>query len=216
MSVRDNSLHMFLNDLKYIRAVGDKEIEELLQTIVSGCENPTKIQAAKNRLTEGMQHAILEMAQAKNAKEVALSDLIQEGNLALLTIIREYEQIALSSGSSECRSADFRRKVAMMAEQMMEEFLEAQKHEQTAHEELIARINVLQKVSQYLADQLKREPTITELAEMMKMTEEEIQNIMKETLAAMSLSPEAADAEEQGNVDELEDFASLVNRNLES
>jgi RNA polymerase primary sigma factor len=98
----------------------------------------------------------------------------------------------------------------------MKELIEEQKHENTAHEELIARINVLQKVSQVLSEELKREPTVTELAAKMKMTEDEIQDIMKETLAAMSVSPDAEAAEEGENMDDLEDFASVINSNTDS
>ena len=56
---------------------------------------------------------------------------------------------------------------------------------------MLARVNVLQTVSQRMAEELGREATVEELAEKMKMTVEEIKAIMKLTLDAMSVSPDA-------------------------
>ena len=42
-----------------------------------------------------------------------------------------------------------------------------------------------------MAEELGREATVEELAEKMKMTAEEIKDIMKVTLDAMSVSPDA-------------------------
>ena len=57
--------------------------------------------------------------------------------------------------------------------------------------EMLARVNVLKEVSKRMAEELGREATVAELAEKMKMTEDEIRDIMKLTLDAMSVSPDA-------------------------
>ena len=59
---------------------------------------------------------------------------------------------------------------------------------------MAARVNALQIVSQHLAGELGREATVAELAEKMKMTEEEIRDIMKLALDALTVSGDTAAA----------------------
>ena len=63
-----------------------------------------------------------------------------------------------------------------------------QKSEADIEEEMLARVNVLQEVSKTMAEQLGREATLAELAERMKMTEDEVREIMKVTMDALSMS----------------------------
>ena len=52
---------------------------------------------------------------------------------------------------------------------------------------MAARVNVLQEVSRVMAKELGREATVEELAAKMKMTEDEIRDIMKVTLDAVNV-----------------------------
>lgn len=70
----------------------------------------------------------------------------------------------------------------------LEEVIAEQKTEADIEEEMLARVNVLQEVSKNLAEELGREPKVKELAERMKMTEDDIKEIMKVTMDALSLS----------------------------
>ena len=70
----------------------------------------------------------------------------------------------------------------------MEEVIAEQKSETDIEEEMLARVNVLQEVSKSLAERFGREPKLEELAEFMKMTEDEVREIMKVTMDALSLS----------------------------
>ena len=54
-------------------------------------------------------------------------------------------------------------------------------------ENVAARVNVLQEVSRVMAKELGREATVEELAAKMKMTEDEIRDIMKVTLDAVNV-----------------------------
>ena len=67
---------------------------------------------------------------------------------------------------------------------------QVQKAEHAVEEEMAARVNVLKDISQMMAEELGREATVEELAAKMKMTEEEIKDIMKLTLDALSVSGE--------------------------
>ena len=82
-------------------------------------------------------------------------------------------------------------KVKALADEMIRAALEEQGLETKVEEEMLARVNVLKEVSKRMAEELGREATVAELAEKMKMTEDEIRDIMKLTLDAMSVSPDA-------------------------
>ena len=70
----------------------------------------------------------------------------------------------------------------------LEEVINEQTSETNIEEEMLARVNVLQDVSKELAERFGREPKLEELAEYMKMTEDEVREIMKVTMDALSLS----------------------------
>ena len=70
----------------------------------------------------------------------------------------------------------------------MEEVIREQKAEMDLEEEMLARVNVLQEVSKHMAEELGREASLKELAERMKMTEEDVREIMKMTMDALKLS----------------------------
>ena len=70
-------------------------------------------------------------------------------------------------------------------------------------EEMAARVNVLKDISASMARELGREATLAELAERMKMSEDEIRDIMKLTMDAMKVSGQAAEMA-QKEIDEQE------------
>ena len=99
--------------------------------------------------------------------------------------------MALIMAVDQYQDGDFRSQVQALAEEMIKAALEEQGLETKVEEEMLARVNVLKEVSKRMAEELGREASVTELAEKMKMTEDEIKDIMKLTLDAMSVSPDA-------------------------
>ena len=86
--------------------------------------------------------------------------------------------------------------------QGIEAALEEQRAEAEVEENMAARVNVLQTVSQVMAKELGREATVDELAEKMKMTPDEIKEIMKLALDALTVNGEGAAASDGGEEDE--------------
>ncbi len=99
--------------------------------------------------------------------------------------------MAMLLALNDYTGGDFRGQVRDLASARIEAALELQKQEKRAGEEIAARVNVLKDISKMMADELGREATVEELAEKMKMTVEDIKDIMKVTLDAMSVSPDA-------------------------
>ena len=107
---------------------------------------------------------------------VPLSDLIQEASMELMLL------------ADEGFEGSFETLLESRIRVRLEEVVKEQKSEADIEEEMLARVNVLQEVSKTMAEQLGREATLAELAERMKMTEDEVREIMKVTMDALSMS----------------------------
>lgn len=171
--MHDDSYQVYLDEISRMHACTEAEAQKLLAAV------RLKEAGAREQLLEGMLRYVVELAGEYKNQGMLMADLVQEANLALLMAVDEYE------------TGSFHELVRQRAAALMEAALGEQKQQKEVQEELLARINVLQKVSKVLAEELDREPTVGELAEKMKMTEDEIRMIMKETLNAMSVSPDA-------------------------
>lgn len=163
---------MYLDEIDLLPVCTPQEEAELLMRIRRGD------QAARQRLTEGNLKLLAEIAKGYENQGLSVSDLIQEANMAFLMMIEEYEE---SQGA-------FRDCLHTCVNQALQRAVAFQKNELRVEEEMAARVNVLKDISQSMADELGREATVEELAAKMKMTEEEIKDIMKLTLDAMSIS----------------------------
>ncbi len=83
---------------------------------------------------------------------------------------------------------DYLNRGVPMADLIQEASMELMEAEMDLEEEMLARVNVLQEVSKRMAEELGREASLKELAERMKMTEEDAREIMKMTMDALKLS----------------------------
>ena len=171
--MHDDVYQMYLEEVKRIPACSPKEEQELLLRVKAGDRG------ARERLLEGMLNFVIELAGRYRNRGLGAGDLVQEANMALLLALDVYEE------------GDFREQVKALAAERLEAAIEAQQREKQTEEEVAARVNVLKDISKMMAEELGREATVEELAEKMKMTAEEIKDIMKVTLDAMSVSPDA-------------------------
>ena len=177
--MHDDFYQMYLEEMGDISPCTKEETELLLHDIKEGKNE------AKKRLVEGNLETALSFAKEYDGKGVLLTDLVQEANMAFMMAVDQYD------------GAPVKDEFDHFAADMMKEYLQAAVDEEISAEqtgeELAARVNVLQTVSQALAKELGREATIEELANKMKMTVDEIHGIMKMAIEAMSLNAENMD-----------------------
>ena len=105
-----------------------------------------------------------------------MADLIPEASMELMML------------ADEGFEGSFEKLLESRIRVRMEEIINDQKKEADIEEEMLARVNVLQEVSKSMAEELGREAKLSELAERMKMTEDEVREIMKVTMDALSMS----------------------------
>ena len=161
---------VYMEEIAAIPPCSEEENEKLLGEIRSGNK------AARERLIEGNLQNALFFVQDYINKGVPMADLIQEASMELMML------------ADEGFEGSFEKLLESRIRVRMEEIINDQKKETDIEEEMLARVNVLQEVSKSMAEELGREAKLSELAERMKMTEDEVREIMKVTMDALSMS----------------------------
>ena len=161
---------VYMEEIAAIPPCSEAENEKLLGEIRNGNK------AARERLIEGNLKNALFFVQDYINKGVPMADLIQEASLELMML------------ADEGFEGSFEKLLESRIRVRMEEIINDQKKEADIEEEMLARVNVLQEVSKSMAEELGREAKLSELAERMKMTEDEVREIMKVTIDALSMS----------------------------
>ena len=161
---------VYMEEIAAIPPCSEEENEKLLGEIRSGNK------AARERLIEGNLKNALFFVQDYINKGVPMADLIQEASMEVMML------------ADEGFEGSFEKLLESRIRVRMEEIINDQKKETDIEEEMLARVNVLQEVSKSMAEELGREAKLSELAERMKMTEDEVREIMKVTMDALSMS----------------------------
>lgn len=161
---------VYMEEIAAIPPCSEAENAKLLGEIRNGNK------AARERLIEGNLKNAMFFVQDYINKGVPMADLIQEASLELMML------------ADEGFEGSFEKLLESRIRVRMEEIINDQKKEADIEEEMLARVNVLQEVSKSMAEELGREAKLSELAERMKMTEDEVREIMKVTMDALSMS----------------------------
>ena len=161
---------VYMEEIAAIPPCSEAENAKLLGEIRNGNK------AARERLIEGNLKNALFFVQDYINKGVPMADLIQEASLELMML------------ADEGFEGSFEKLLESRIRVRMEEIINDQKKEADIEEEMLARVHVLQEVSKSMAEELGREAKLSELAERMKMTEDEVREIMKVTMEALSMS----------------------------
>ena len=149
---------------------------------------------AVKRLTEGSLAYVVREAAKYAGNDVEISDLVQEGNMALLLVLKNYASHPVV-GDAVSYFNQLRERAVHMA---MEAVTEEQKQSEQTAEKLTASVNVLNVVMTKLAEELGREPNLSEIAAKMQMSEDEVQAVMKEAINAVAVDrSEAAQKEDE-------------------
>lgn len=188
--MHDDFYQMYLEEMKAITPCTQEENTQLLNDAAAGNEG------AKKRLIEGNLEAALTCAKAYDGKGVLLTDLVAEANMALTMAVTEF--------LTNPGDGDFEGFLMARMKEALDLAVEEEESAEQTGEELAARVNVLQTVSQALARELGREAAVEELADKMKMTVDEVKDIMKMAMDAMSMNAENADLEELAEVEGIE------------
>jgi RNA polymerase primary sigma factor len=195
---REDSLKSYFDQIKKARLLTFEEELELSRRILDGDE------AARERLITANLRLVVRIAKKYITKDVALLDLIQEGNLGLIKAASKYDyrkHVRFSTYASWwikqaiVRALSNKRRVIRLPHRK---------------EEKLRKIN---KAYNTLSQELKRTPNNTEIAAELGLKEKEVETIVHLSNAVVSL--DGPTQEENGTLQDLiEDRTFLPERQL--
>ncbi|MFQ9932862.1 MAG: sigma-70 domain-containing protein [Lachnospiraceae bacterium] len=163
--------NMYVEDVKALdREEGEKE--ELLKMLVKGEKE------AAHRLTQLYLTNIMEIAEEYISSPLGRADLVAEGNLALFEGILEYD------GSENIR--EFEEHIFGRIRREIEKAVYEEMGSGRISKHLADRVNALNDASTELAKELGREASLKELSERLALSEEEIKELMKVSIDALT------------------------------
>lgn len=165
-------LQMYMEEIGDIRELGEQEEKELVEKMLAGDE------MAKLTLIESKLKLVADIAMKYQNRGLMLGDLIQEGNMGLLQGVEQY------LGREEISFDEF---CIQQIQGGIEQALKLQKDSQSVGKKIVDRVNELDEAAQDLARELGREATPLELSRRMHITEEEVRDLMKISLDAISV-----------------------------
>lgn len=153
---------MYMEDLKLIQIISEKE-EHLLKMALEGDKK------AEDQLIEVYLLKIVEWVEPFRNKGVPSADLIQEGNLILLTQVKEKNKLSVDEWNTQFESI-LRDKIELVCNR----FIEEQKDSYTVSKKVLNKVNAVNDCVIKLSKELDRKVTIEEVAEYMGISDDTV------------------------------------------
>ena len=164
-------LKMYLEDLDCLIRLTDGEEEVFLKQLISGEESVQK------PLMEHWLFKVVDIARTYEGKGALLEDLIQEGNMGLITGLQE-----LLGRKDKIDGVEYLKE---SVEKAMIEYIDELNDGDDWSNAVVAKTNLLSEAARYLAEEFGRVATIKELSEYTKIPVEEIEDILMLSLDAI-------------------------------
>lgn len=168
-------LKMYLDDISAVAKLSINEEGAVFAGLIEGDEQ------AKKRVSEAFLHNVVEHARkyAEKIKHVQTEELIEEGNIGLLTGI---------SNIFGCKKKiDVKEYLDESICYAMENFIDSVMENSDWESTIIAKTTLLNEASKYLAEELARIATAEELSEYTKIPVDEINEILGLSLDSVKL-----------------------------
>jgi RNA polymerase sigma factor len=162
-------LEMYLEDMKAIKEIDERELNELTAALLRGDES------ARNRLIEGHMMYATGLIQPFIGYGEEISDLISESHLALTMAVMEYSE------------GDLKSQIKSKVEKRLREIADEEKVKKDASNKLADRVNELMDVSSELAAEHGKEASVEELAKRLQIPKDEVEELLKISLNAIDL-----------------------------
>lgn len=169
-------LEMYMKELNGVPVITPEEKTILIE---KGCRGDRD---AFSRLIEAYLPKVMEYVDRFMGQGVRRGDLIQEGNLGLIEGIMSYDN-----------SLDFDTFVGVYIEKAMKDAIDEENSVNRIAAHAADRANAISDATTDLAAKLGREATLEELCEYMSLSEDEIRDVMKMSLDAMTITTNAED-----------------------
>ena len=116
---------------------------------------------------------VIEIAKAYEEKVCPLDDLVQEGNMGLLT-----ELHAIAVGSRVLEESNIHAHLTEAVRNAIEQYLGIESGETQQNETILGKVSLVYEAQKYLTEEQGSQPTLAELAEYTRIPEEELTDIL--------------------------------------
>lgn len=168
----DQYVKTYLEELSYLKEIS---LEERLQSFRDLSDlSGAKKERAKEVLVSAYLAAVIPIAKEYTGKGMLLSDLIQEGNLGLMTALEQFEaeEIVVTDSLEEAEEY-----VKRSVREAMLSVLNLRRYDKDKESELVAKTALLYEAKKALAEENARSATMEELSEYTKIPVDEIMDI---------------------------------------
>ncbi len=195
----EDPIQAYLKEIERTPILSEEEEAELGRRMAEGDEE------AKNKMSQANLRLVVGIARQYANQGVAFQDLIQEGNLGLLTAIDKFD---------DQKGFNFRTYANWWIKQAVTQAIEEQTQSAQISAHLVNEMNRQQQVSEQLTRDLGRTPTVEEIANRMGVSVDTVQEIMKISQDVQDLSKsddeEEEDQSEEANPEEEQPEVEVV------
>jgi len=189
----DDPVKMYLKEIGQIKLLKAAEEVELAKRIQRGDHK------AKKRLVEANLRLVVSIAKRYVGRGMLFLDLIQEGNMGLIRAVEKFDYK---------KGYKFSTYATWWIRQAITRAIADQARTIRVPVHMVETINKLIRVSRHLLQELGREPTISEIAKMMEITEDKVREILKTAQEPISLETPIGKEEDSHLGDFIEDKES--------
>ncbi|WP_455715460.1 sigma-70 domain-containing protein [Anaerosporobacter sp.] len=173
-------IRMYLEDLELISPMVEGEVDSLICSLRKGNR------FAKERLLELHLRTVVDIARSYQGRGIIVGDLIQEGNIGLITAL---EEICIGSNRVPTESIpDTIEYILNRIRESMEFVIHEQQDDKILENRIVEKINFISSCMKELAEEFGREATLDELAEFAKIDKSEIADIVELAKDTLSVS----------------------------
>lgn len=159
------TFQMYLEELQGLPTYEEAELDKLYERLLAGEE------AVIKTLADAWLKRVLTLAGELAMSEEDFEDILQEGNMSLFIRLTELCGAGAVEGSVE-------EELTSAVKLAMQSCITELAGEDDSENAMLGKVNLVNEARKYLAKQNGTEPTMAELADYTKMTEEELADIL--------------------------------------
>ena len=176
-------IKMYLSDMENIPSVSSEEQNTFIEKLAGGDTSCTE------KLIESKLYTVADLAKKYRGRGVSFGDLIQEGNLELMISISEYQT---SMG-------DFNQYVDARIENAIVNTINYEINSDRVGQHLADKLNQLDNTTKELNKKLGRVPELSELADAMGISKDEVSLLLKTSLDTLSINEDTQITQDSSN-----------------
>lgn len=165
-------LEMYLEDISAIKPISSEEEQEIFHKIINGDS------IAKNRLIEGYLSYVVEIARNYINKGTLLEDLIQEGNIGLMSSLENLSNIEI---------ANIKEFITDSIKNFMEAAIDMEEDSNSFENRIINKTKIISDAAKEIAEDQERDATIQELVDKTKIPVDEIKDLLSMSVDAVKV-----------------------------